>query len=190
MARPDNTKNFPFRVSIAEALRKRAVLSLIAGLFIFGFSSTAALSQTKKPEAFAATVSWIGKYEFEDFGKRRNRDELVPSINYLLEISKDKRTGKISCSFNATGYQSNEEHQCSVKAADGSLSVYFEKDLIHTSDEEKEFVQFKNGQLLFNLVKSQAGNKTHYLFRPAAYKIYLFGVGKKAKRAVYFTQSK
>lgn len=190
MARRNNTKNFPFRVSFAKASRKRVILFLITGLFIFGFSSTATLSQTKKTAANAATVSWIGKYDFEDFGRRRSINEVIPSVYHVLELTKNKRTGSANCSFYATGYQSNEEYQCSVKAAGDSLSVHFEKDLIHTSDEEKEFVQFKKGQLLFNLVKSQTGNKTRYLFRPAAYKIYLFGVGKKAKRAVYFTQSK
>lgn len=160
---------------------------MIAGLFIFGVSSTATLSQTKKPAANAAAASWVGKYDFEDVGKRRSQIELIPSVYYVLEISKNKRTGAVNCSFAASGFQTNEEYQCSVKAANNKLAVYFEKDLIHTSDEDKEFVRFKKAQYLFSLSKSQTGKAERYQFQPAGYDIPLLGDKKKA---VYFIKTK
>ena len=187
MARQNNIKNFPFRVSFAKASRKRVILFLITGLFISGFLSTSTFSQTKNSAANTATASWIGKYDFEDVGKRRSRIELVPSVYYVLEISKNKRTGAVNCSFAASGFQTNEEYQCSVKSAGDKLSVYFEKDLVHTSNEDKEFVRFKRGQLLFSLSKSQAIKTARYQFQSADYDIPLFS-GKK--KAIYFNKTK
>ena len=178
MARQNSIKSFPFRVSLVKALWKRTVLFLITGLFLFGFLSAAAFSQTKNAVANAATASWIGKYDFENVGKSRRRDEIVPSVYYVLEISKGKITRGMNRSSNAIGYQTNEEYKCSVKTADNDLSVYFEKDLIHGDD--KEFVQYKKSPLLFSLVKSQTGDKTRRLFRSDNYKIRIFNVEKKA----------
>lgn len=186
MARRNNIKNFLFQVSFAEASGKRPILFLAAALVVFGFSSTAAFSQSKNSAA-ATTTNSVGKYDFEDVGSRRSRNELIPSIYYVLELSKNKKNGAINCNFYATGFQTNQEYQCSVKEAANKLSIYFEKDLIHTSNEDIEFVRFKKGQLLFSLSKSQAGKATRYQFRPAGYDIVLLNDKKKA---IYFSKTK
>lgn len=144
--------------------------------------------QSRSPAAGKdSAAAWIGKYDFEDVGRRRSRIELIPSIYYVLELSKNKKSGVMNCNFYATGFQTNEEYQCSVKVAGDKLSVYFEKDLLHTSNEDKEFVRFKTGQMLFSLIKSQTGKATRYQFRPADYDIALLNDKKKA---IYFSKTK
>lgn len=160
---------------------KNTFLLLTLGLIAYSCIRVPVYAQQNGSE------NWIGKYDFEDVGKRRSRVELIPSVYYVLELSKNKRTVRTNCNFTASGFQTNEEYQCSVKSTGDMLSIYFEKDLIHTSDEDREFVRFKRGQLLFSLIKSQVGKATRYQVQPSGYKIPLLNDKKKA---IYFSRTK
>ncbi len=130
-----------------------------------------------------ADTDWVGSYYFSDkaqISKRRSRLDVAPVASYDITI--EERSGSLVAAFSANGVQLFETYECSVKTAGDKANFYFQS--LGSSDVEN-FRNFKNGDLLFSLVKTPIGKTAKYLFQPAAYKIARASPNKQ-KRQIYF----
>lgn len=128
--------------------------------------------------------AWVGEYEFFDAEKSARKNSPPASITYKITIYESGQ--KLLAKFEASGEQTDDRYECTVKLSGSQLSLYFLKDL--SGGEKDMFKPLKQGDPVASLVKTKSGKKTKYLFKAGSYKIDLLSA--RAGTPIYFRKTK
>ncbi len=163
-------------------VRAKSVGRLFILILIGVITAINANAQTKENEG------WAGTYTFTDaaqISKRRQVQDVVPTVEYTIGIKKSGNN-RLTGTFEANAMQTFEIYECAVKEVSGKLSFYFQSGGIPDGGLANPR-SFKQGALLFTLVKTKVGAETQYQFESADYK--LTALNRKTKgQPIYFNR--
>jgi hypothetical protein len=132
----------------------------------------------------AGEKAWVGEYEFFDAEKSVRKNSPTATITYKITVYESGQ--KLLAKFEASGAQTDDQYECTVKLSGSELSLYFLKDL--SGGEKDMFKPLKQGDPVASLVKTKSGKKIKYLFRAGDYKIDLLSA--RAGTPIYFKKIK
>jgi hypothetical protein len=149
---------------------------------VFG-SVQPSCAQTSKNKT-QSEKGWLGEYEFFDSEKFVRKNSPTANITYKITIYESNNT--LRAKFEASGAQTDDNYECTVKISGSGLNLYFSKDL--SGGETGKFKPLKQGDLVASLVKTKVGKQAKYLFKAGDYKIDLLSA--RAGTPVYFKKIK
>jgi hypothetical protein len=160
-------------------------LSKIHDFLLLLFLLFAAVSVSSAQQALtSAEKAWVGEYEFFDAQKTVRKNSPSASITYKITIY--ERDDKFLAKFEASGEQTDDQYECTIKILGNQLNLFFLKDL--SGGEKDMFKPLKQGDSVASLIKTKAGKKIKYLFKAGDYKIDLLSA--RAGTPIYFRKTK
>ena len=160
------------------------LIPVLTALFVICSASPSARAQNSSNEVRSAEREWIGEYEFFNAPPVPRRNVPAGSITYSITVF--KKGSQLLARFEANGFQTALDYECTVKISGGEMKLYFLRDSY--GDGSEEFSPLKKGSLVFSLTRVLNGGKTRYLFKPGGYQIDLMSGRQRAP--IYFTKSK
>lgn len=152
-------------------------------LLLFLFFAAASVSPAQQPLS-AGEKAWVGEYEFFDAEKSVRKNSPPASITYKITVYESGQ--RLLAKFEASGEQTDDQYECTVKISGNELNLYFLKDL--SGGEKDKFKPLKQGDPVAFLVRTKSGKKTKYLFKAGDYKIDLLSA--RAGTPIYFKKTK
>ena len=160
------------------------LILVLTALFVICLTSPSVQAQNSSNDVSSTAGEWIGEYEFFNAPPVPRRNAPTPSIAYSITVF--KKGNQLLARFEANGFQTALDYECTVKISGSEMKLYFLRDSY--GDGSDEFSPLKKGNLVFSLTRVRNGGKTRYLFKPGGYQIDL--MSGRQRTPIYFTKSK